>query len=548
MVEISDIKASIQSKALIQDDFFKEAQFLKDSKGRLVSHVGGYTIVVPCIANGEKWAFRCWHLPVEDSKRRYSLISDAIRDAQLDFFCFFEYTEKGLLVNGESLPITKMKWVEGKNLNEYIYEHFKKRNKIRNLAQSFLKMVICLHEKKFAHGDLQCGNILVSESGQLYLVDYDSLYVPSMGNEFPDIIAGKQDYQHPARKENRFSSEKLDYFSELVIYTSLLGIAKKPDFAISYNVKESEGLLFSKSDFSSLESSKIYGELSALKNPEIDNCLAILKEYLSAKDINDLKPIESYLMSIKISAPDFVAAREKCTIKWISSGAAQVSIVGIGDVKPSDSILVDPSVTTDYTFVLTSEFGSTKEETIQIKVYNRGKINFFRSEREYTFRSVPINISWNCSDMVSVEIVGYGEQPEVGSLEVEIGADKVFVLRAKDYFEEFTQEFTVRALPFPSIKALCVPQLEAEYKSNLSIRPSCIDIKSLVSKVTIMPPQTTLSISTNPVVRRISVMPSKVEVSKGFMEFTDKTTAMIGNLLKITNQGMKKLINYITRK
>lgn len=547
MIDISDIKASIQSKALIQDEFFKDAQFLKDSRGRLLSYTGGYTVVIPCVVNGEKWAFRCWHVPVEDSKKRYLLISDAIQEAQLPFFCSFEYTEKGLLVKGESLPITKMKWVDGKNLKNYICDHYQEKGKIKDLAQSFLKMITCLHGKKIAHGDLQHGNILVSETGQLYLVDYDSMYVPAMGNDFPDIITGLVDYQHPARKKNRFSSEKLDYFSELVIYTSLLGISEKPDFVMSYNVEDSEGLLFSASDFYSFESSKVYGELTALMNPEIDQCLTILKEYLAAKDINDLKPIESYLMSIKISAPAFVATGEECTIKWISTGAAKVSINGLGDVDLSGSVTVNPKTTTDYTFVLTSEFGSTKEETVQVKAYNRGKITVFQPEREYTFRSVPINISWDCSDMVSVEIVGYGNQPETGSLEADISADKVFELRAKDHFQDFSQKFTVRVLPFPSIKGLRVPKYEAEYKSNLTIRSPRIDIKPLVSRVRITPPQAAPHVSMNPTVGRTFISIPQVEVNKGFMEFSDKVAAMMGNLFKITNNGITKLVNFITK-
>lgn len=547
MIDISDIKASIQSKALIQDEFFKDAQFLKDSRGRLLTYTGGYTVVIPSVVNGEKWAFRCWHVPVEDSKKRYSLISDAIHDAQLPFFCSFEYTEKGLLVKGESLPITKMKWVDGKNLKNYICANYQEKGKIKDLAQSFIKMITSLHGKKIAHGDLQHGNILVSETGQLYLVDYDSMYVPAMGNEFPDIITGLIDYQHPARKKNRFSSEKLDYFSELVIYTSLLGISEKPDFVTSYNVEDSEGLLFSASDFYSLESSKVYAELTALKNPEIDQCLTILKEYLAAKDINDLKPIESYLLSIKIKAPAFVATGEECIIEWISSGASKVNLIGVGDVEISGSVKVNPLATTDYTFVLTSEYGITKEETVQVKAYNRGRINSFQAEREYTFRSVPINISWDCSDMLSVEIVGYGKQPEVGSMEVEISADKVFEIRAKDHFKEFTQKFTVRALPFPSIKGLRVPKFEAEYKSNLSIRPSRIDIKPLISRVSIIPPQASPHVSLNPVVERTSITTPKVEVNKGFMEFSDKVTAMMGDLFKITNNGITKLVNYITK-
>lgn len=547
MVDISDIKACIQSKALIQDEFFKNAHFLKDSRGRLISYSGGYTVVIPSIVNGAKWAFRCWHVPVKDSKKRYSLISDAIHDAHLPFFCSFEYTDNGLLVKGESLPITKMKWVDGKNLKNYICAHYLEKGEIRKLAQSFLEMVSCLHEKRIAHGDLQHGNILVSETGQLFLVDYDSMYVPSMGNDFPDIISGLIDYQHPARKQNRFSSYKLDYFSELIIYTSLLGIAERPEFVEAYNVEDSEGLLFAADDFSSLETSKIFGELKALQNPDIERCLSILKEYLGAKDINDLKPIESYFMSIKISAPTVIAAGEECSIKWISSGASKVNIVGVGDVEPSGSVTINPSETTNLVFVLFSEFGSKREESILINVFNRGKINYFISEREYTFRSVPIKISWDCSDMISVEIVGYGKQPEAGSLETEIDSDKVFQIRAKDHFQEFSKKFTVRVLPFPSIQGLRVPKYEAEYRSNIAIRPSKIDIKPLVSKARIVPPQVSPHVSLNPVVERTSITMPKIEINKGFLELSDKVTSMMGNLIKITNNGITKLVNYITK-
>ena len=547
-LDIQEIINSVSVPALIKDEFIQRGSFAKLNNGDLQAYVGGFSIVFPVEVDGSKWAFRCWHVPVEDSQKRYSLISAAMHDDPLPFFCSFDYSEKGLVVNGNAFPITKMKWVEGKNLKEYICAHSQEKERIRNLAQSFLKMVTCLHKKRIAHGDLQHGNILVSESDQLHLVDYDSMYVPSMGNDFPDIISGLVDYQHPARKKNQLSSEKLDYFSELIIYTSLLGIAERPDFVESYNVEGSEGLLFSFSDFDSFENSRVFHELSELKNPEIDNCLSILKEYLAVDDINELKPFESYLMSIKFSSPDFVASGEECTISWISSGAETVSIIGIGDVELSGSIKVNPSVTTDYSFVLTSKYGTIKEETLQIKAFNRGKINSFQAEREFTFRSVPINISWNCTDMVSVEIVGYGMQPEVGSLEAEIGTDRVFEIRAKDHFQEFAQKITVRALPYPSIKGLRVPKYEAEYRSYVSIRPSRIDLKALVSRVQITPHEVKPNLSLNSFMGEIFVNPPKVEISRGFMEFSDKVTSMMGNLFNITNQGITKLVNYITKK
>ena len=94
-------------------------------------------------------------------------------------------------------------------------------------------MCIDLHKNNISHGDLQHGNILICENRDgkptLKLVDYDSLYVPTMGKKFKDSITGLKDYQHPARQTAvHVSSHKTDYFSELVIYLSLIAIAENP--------------------------------------------------------------------------------------------------------------------------------------------------------------------------------------------------------------------------------------------------------------------------------------------------------------------------------
>jgi serine/threonine protein kinase len=294
MIDIADIKASVSSRVLIHDRFFANARFETDSRGRLKSYVGGYSIVFPCYVNGEKWALRCWHIPVDNSKHRYALIGEELRRINLPVFCAFEYEEDGIVVKGESFPTTKMKWVDGINIKRYICENKHNAERMQALADSFLKMISSLHNAGIAHGDLQHGNILVSQTGQLFLVDYDSMYVPSMGTRFPDAICGLIDYQHPSRKNNRFSSSKLDYFSEVVIYTSILGISQKPALVEEYSVEGSEGLLFTVSDFDNFEQSKIYKTLFGFQDPKIDLCLAIINDYLSQPSINDLSPIESY--------------------------------------------------------------------------------------------------------------------------------------------------------------------------------------------------------------------------------------------------------------
>ena len=72
-----------------------------------------------------------------------------------------------------------------------------------------------LHAAGVSHGDLQHGNIMVNADGSLILVDYDSMYVPSLEG-YADEIKGLVGYQHPARWENCKCSPKADYFSEKV--------------------------------------------------------------------------------------------------------------------------------------------------------------------------------------------------------------------------------------------------------------------------------------------------------------------------------------------
>ena len=44
-----------------------------------------------------------------------------------------------------------------------------------------------LHSVGFSHGDLQHGNIMVNSEGKLFLVDYDSMFVPGLENVSDEI-------------------------------------------------------------------------------------------------------------------------------------------------------------------------------------------------------------------------------------------------------------------------------------------------------------------------------------------------------------------------
>lgn len=254
--------------------------------GDVEMYTGGFTLVFPVNVNDEKWAFRCWYVDLGNMRSHFQILSQVITKLNLPYFCDFAYVDDGIVVDGKKYPTTRMRWIEGKNLKEYICANKNNTEKLKNLAIKFVKMITALHKYHVSHGDLQHGNILIDSNDEIFLIDYDSVYVPELDGEC-DIIKGLKGYQHPKRGENKRANEKVDYFSELIIYLSIVAIAEKPEFVEKYHIEDSEQLLFTNDDFLDIGHSQVYEDLMELGGifPVL---LKILVDYLKEDDINEL--------------------------------------------------------------------------------------------------------------------------------------------------------------------------------------------------------------------------------------------------------------------
>ena len=161
-------------------------------------------------------------------------------------------------------------------------------------------MVRDLHSKNIAHGDLQDGNIIVCKNTHAFdlrLVDYDSLYTPTLqGWQNPDDLMGVPDYQHP--KRHKKANEKSDYFSEFVIYLSLLAYAEKPGL---WKKGQEKRLLFTEKDFQNPASSPTFQLLQTL-SPKIKHLANELRKFCAINDTNQLVPLEQILTGTSGSA------------------------------------------------------------------------------------------------------------------------------------------------------------------------------------------------------------------------------------------------------
>jgi len=257
----------------------------------LRSYNGGKAIVYEIQTNPKKFALKCWVEDLGDLEIRYQAIDRYLNQIKLPYFVDFSYDEQGILVNGHKFPTIRMEWVNGIGFKTFISNNINNPTCIRAFADKFLAMVNSLHQNNMSHGDLQHGNIMVRDNGEICLIDYDSLYIPSLSNE-EDRIKGLDGYQHPNRSKIVKLSPKSDYFSELIIYLSVLVISEKPSFWKS--IEKEERLLFSKPDLVNPRSSPIFAQLanSAQFSSEVIYFTLELEKFCRQPDIHSLQPLE----------------------------------------------------------------------------------------------------------------------------------------------------------------------------------------------------------------------------------------------------------------
>jgi len=278
--------------AFVSDEDIKNGKPQYSKTRRLISYAGGYSKVFPVQILNKKLALRFWTVNIEDSQKRYEEIEKYLKEKNISYFVAFTYYPNSLNWKNRKYPFISMDWIEGKTLNRYIDENISDSHKIRRLGESFLEMVQVLHQHNIAHGDLQDANILVIENSsdiELKLIDYDSVFVPNL-KDFTIEIIGVEAYQHPRKNDMKKLNKKIDYFSELVIYLSLIAYVEDSSL---WKKGQDQKLLFDIKDFNNCRKSKIFNKLkTAGYSEQIVELTLKLEHYCSRQSIDELEPLE----------------------------------------------------------------------------------------------------------------------------------------------------------------------------------------------------------------------------------------------------------------
>lgn len=226
----------------------------------LIFGSGNFGTVFKVKTDGGTYAIKCFTRGSPDLEIRYQAISSFLKAKKFPFFTEFNYMDDAVRVMGKKetyFPILMMSWVSGENMNQYIRRNLNNPSALNVTAKSLLKSVQEMVKSNIAHGDLSGDNILVRENGEINLIDYDGMYVPAIAT-LGASEAGHEAFQHPKRM-TEFNG-KLDYFSCLLIYVTLLALSKKPDLW-QFNDGDGDKLILSGDDLNNPGRSEVLKEM-----------------------------------------------------------------------------------------------------------------------------------------------------------------------------------------------------------------------------------------------------------------------------------------------
>ena len=124
-----------------QDPKLKGGKPKQGKDGFLISHEGGFSIVFPIVKGANTFALRCWTQDVKDAEVRYKEVSTYLKGVRLPYFVGFKYVPEGILVNGSKYPITRMDWVDGVSLRDFISQNLRNAHCFKDIATKFQEMV-----------------------------------------------------------------------------------------------------------------------------------------------------------------------------------------------------------------------------------------------------------------------------------------------------------------------------------------------------------------------------------------------------------------------
>jgi hypothetical protein len=250
----------------------RRATFSVDGLGLPTLAMGTSAVVFHATVDESPHALRCFIRNDVSTRDRYGALGEYLANHELrPHVSATTWLDAAIQVNGATWPVLQMEWINGRTLDQYVdfLASGSDTGALATLADRWRKLIAVLQDAEFAHGDLQHGNVLVDQEGRLRLVDFDGIWIPALAAKPAPTESGHQNYQHPQHHGPMAWGRWLDTFSALVIYLSLVALAKNP--GLWQPLYNSTNLLFQQADFVPPFRTEAWKHLAALRDREVDH-------------------------------------------------------------------------------------------------------------------------------------------------------------------------------------------------------------------------------------------------------------------------------------
>lgn len=262
----------------------KSLQPVLDSAGVPIMCIGDSSVVFKMVdvEDDRLYAMKCFLQEQCDRGSDYVKISEELEAVESPYILKPLYLEGELSVvtsqsDEKEFPVLLMDWVDGCTLGTYISNNYTDSFKTYQLVCGFFKLSSWLLSQNFTHGDIEPSNILVKENGDLVLVDYDGMYVPSMKGRNARGI-GRPNFRHP----KGILKKQSDDFAIVVLCLTLKVLSLDSDSF--FRIRENGYCIFCESDYSDICGSEGLGYIVAqLGNPMVQKLFRIFSIVMSGR-------------------------------------------------------------------------------------------------------------------------------------------------------------------------------------------------------------------------------------------------------------------------
>ncbi len=208
----------------------QEVELMRDEAGAPIFFTGNSVVLVRVTHRGVERAMRCYKVD--------NPYLDRIYDGKSGRGSYFgkEFNVSKFADTEKYIDVVLCDWVEGYTLSKGVEVALRgdgaKRgykdvgnNELRNLSRAFDALALQVVEAEWSHGDISLDNIIVCADGSMRLIDFDSMYLPTLRG-LKSLSLGTPQFQSVQRTEDNFDSTT-DHFSLMLLSVALRALSEE---------------------------------------------------------------------------------------------------------------------------------------------------------------------------------------------------------------------------------------------------------------------------------------------------------------------------------